>query len=117
MVNGSVEGTGPMAIQSLQKIISLENELSAAEEAERQKVALWLKEQEAEILRRYGEDLAALEGERRAARGDAENTAKKQAAALLQQAQKRAALYDGLDDSDLQNALKDIRHFVSGQGS
>ncbi|MCL7486811.1 MAG: hypothetical protein M8357_01380 [Desulfobulbaceae bacterium] len=104
-----------MTIESLRKIISLEEELYAAEQAEQERAGLRLKEQQEEILRRHGEELAALaEKKTRAAKQAAEEAGQK-AAAIVQEAKARAKAMDRLDDAALRHHLATVLKYIAGQ--
>ena len=79
-----------MTMQSLQKIINLENELYAAEQAEADKAAQW------------------LEQKIRKVREQAEEDAKQNAAEMVQMAKDRADFIVGIADSELRNLLIDF---------
>ena len=106
-----------MTIESLQKIIALEEELNAAEQAEQEKVSLWLKEQQDEILQRHAAELTALTEKKTEAAKQAEEEAEKKAAAIVQEAKARAEGLDRLDDAVLRRHLKNILKHITGQGS
>jgi len=90
-----------VTIQSLQKIISLEEELFAAEQAERDKAALWLKAECAEILRQHNEKLLALEEKQEKLKKQFAAKANQEASARLQAVSAKALHVGGLDDEVL----------------
>lgn len=104
-----------MTIQSLQKIISLEQELYAAEQAEQEKASAWLAEQQAEILRHYESNLASLEGKISAVKKQAAADATTKAAALIREAKARSDDMDGLEDSVLRVLLQKTLAYIVGQ--
>jgi len=110
-----LEGHGPVTLQSLQKIISLEDELYQAEQAEQDKAVTWLQEQEAEILRHCEAQLKTLDEKKEEARARAAEQAREKATALLQKAQLLADSLDRLDDAELLSHLNTIRAFITGQ--
>lgn len=108
-------GSGPMTIQSLQKIIRLERELYAAEQAEQEKAFLWLKEQETEILRQHEKRLAALEEKISEAKAQATEDATAKASSLIREAQARAECMDGVEESGLRRLVEKSLRYIVGQ--
>lgn len=108
-------GSGPMTIQSLQKIIRLERELYAAEQAEQEKASRWLKEQEAEILRQHEKQLAALEEKISEVKTRATEDATTKASSLIREAQARAESIDGVEDSGLRRLVEKSLRYIVGQ--
>lgn len=104
-----------MTIQSLQKIIRLERELYAAEQAEQEKASLWLKEQEAEILRQHEKQLAALDEKISEVKTQATEDATAKASSLIREAQARAECIDGVEDSGLRRLVEKNLHSIVGQ--
>ena len=97
-----------MTMQSLQKIINLENELYAAEQAEADKAAQWLKQQQEDIHQEHEQRLVDLEQKIRKVREQAEEDAKQNAAEMVQMAKDRADFIVGIADSELRNLLIDF---------
>jgi flagellar biosynthesis/type III secretory pathway protein FliH len=104
-----------MTIQSLQKIIRLERELYAAEQAEQEKAFLWLKEQETEILRQHEKRLAALEEKISEAKAQATEDATAKASSLIREAQARAECMDGVEESGLRRLVEKSLRYIVGQ--
>ena len=103
-----------MTIQSLQKIISLEEELFAAEQAERDKAALWLKAECAEILRQHSEELLALEEKQEKHKKQFVAKVNQEATARLRAASANALHVDGLDDEVLAPYVVKILKIING---
>jgi len=104
-----------MTIQSLQKIIRFERELYAAEQVEQEKASLWLKEQEAEILRQHEKQMAALEEKISKVKSQATDDATAKASSLIGEAQARAECLDGVEDSGLRRLVEKSLHYIVGQ--
>ena len=103
-----------MTIQSLQKIISLEEELFAAEQAEREKAALWLKAESVEILRLHNEELLALEEKQEKHKKKFVVKANQEASARLRAASASALDVDGLTDELLAPYVVKILKIITG---
>ncbi len=101
-----------MTIQSLQKIISLEEELFAAEQAEREETELWLKDQCAEILRYHDDELSSIKEKQEKETKRFIVKANKEASARLQVASDRALYVDRLDDAVLTQYLVKILKII-----
>jgi hypothetical protein len=104
-----------MTLQSLQKIISLENELYAAEQVEQEKASAWLQEQQEEILRQHGMELAALEEKKAEVRARAADEANQKADEMVHGARDRAGFLDRLEDSVLRQHLEKTLKFIVGK--
>ena len=103
-----------MTIQSLQKIIILEEELFAAEQAEREKAALWLKAQYAGILRQHDDEFSALEEKQEKLKKQFVVKANQEASAKLQAASANALHVGGLDDEVLIPYVVKILKMITG---
>ena len=95
-----------MTMPSLHKIVAVENELHAVEQAEEKKADLWLKEQEEQILAGHKQRLAELEAKSEAAQEEALRAAEKEAAGILEAAEQKAAQLSGLSDETLCRVLQ-----------
>jgi len=103
-----------VTIQSLHKIISLEEELFAAEQAERERATLWLKAQCAEILRQHDDELSAIEEKQEKFKKQSVIKANQEASARLQAASANALHVGGLDDEVLIPYVVKILKIITG---
>ena len=106
-----------MAIQSLQKIIQLENELCRNEELAQEKISTWIKEQQAEIAKDYDQQVAKLELKRKKIQEKVKADAEAKADAILSEATKKAEYLEKLDTAFLKKSLHNILPLIKGQDS
>jgi glutathione S-transferase len=95
-----------MPIQSLQDIIRIENELHAKEQAERKKIAQWLKAKEKEIHAEYGGKRDALAARREEIKERTREEAEREAAEIIRHAETRVSSLSGLSDELLVRSLQ-----------
>lgn len=104
-----------MTIQSLQKIILLEEELLSAEKVEQEKAELWLKEKQDAILKKHQEELTALDIQVGENRTRAAEDAKQKATDRVRKAEKKAEWLLNIHDDDLQKYLVENLKFIIGK--
>ncbi len=100
-----------MTTQSLQNIIKVENELHAREQAEQEKVAKWLHEQERSILAEHQARLDELAANKEKIKEQARKAAGEKASDIIRKAEERAVVLKELDDAILFRCLE--KHFLS----
>ena len=106
-----------MAIQSLHKIIQLENKLFQEEQLEQEKISVWIKEQQVEIEKKYASKRIELELKNKQYSEQIESDAKEKASEILSNSKKKAELLDNIDDEFLKKALSRLLKLISGVGS
>ena len=106
-----------MAIQSLQKILQLENELYQSEQLEQGKISIWLQKQQEEIEQNHEQQLENLELKRKKFREKTIADAKAKSKTIINEAQEQTNCIDNLDDISLKKALQKFLPLISGHGS
>lgn len=105
-----------MTMLSVQKIVAVENELHAAEQAEQEKADLWLKAQEEKFLAEQQKRLAEVEAESRKVQKEALEAAGQEAVTLVKSAEHRVSQLAGVSDDILCSVLhKHLVAIVSGE--
>lgn len=94
-----------MSIESLQKIIHLEEELLTAELAEQEKAEIWLKEQQDLIAKKHDEELSALEARIQEFNARAAEEARLKADKIVSESKQNAKKIQDIDDAMLRNHL------------
>ena len=100
-----------MSMSSLQKIVAVENELHAAEQAEKNKADLWLKDQEKRIFGEQKLRLTELETKKEEIANKAQKGAERRAAVIVEAAERHAEQLAVLSDDFLCRSLQ--KHLVS----
>ena len=106
-----------MAIQTLQKIIQLENELYQAEQMEHEKISAWVQKQQEEIEQNHADQLENLELNRTTFRERTIADAQAKSKNIINESKEKANCLDNINDSFLKKSLQKLIPLISGHGS
>ena len=103
-----------MTIQSLQKIIQLEEELYRKEQLEQDKITAWIKEQQAAVEQNYEQRLAELDHTQKEFREKARSSATADAGKIISKAKANVNFLETLDDAFLEKSLQKYLPLIFG---
>ena len=106
-----------MAIQSLHKIIQLENELYQKEQLEQQKLSAWIEKEQVEMDQYFASQRAELDLQNKQFHEKIEVDSKVKANTILITAKEKAESLNRIDDAFLKHSLTKIFAHISGKRS